>query len=188
VCGEQLGPQCPQALHALGQPAAEGLGRGHPEISEAQEDCRPGRARRLHSAVLPKLIALQIHDTGDYSTSGKSCRRPPPSFSELRRSISRALGELQKAGGSAALSDMKKSKEIIVPTRGGSEYTMADNMSAGCTEGESPASCERKLLNWRMLSDSGLKQRRDGLMTELNHWLLEVQGVEQQAGPEVYPK
>jgi hypothetical protein len=39
-----------------------------------------------------------------------------------------------------------------------------------------------------MLSDSGLKQRRDGLMTELNHWLLEVQGVEQQAGPEVYPK
>jgi hypothetical protein len=67
-------------------------------------------------------------------------------------------------------------------------YTAADNLSAGCTEGESPASRERKLLNWCMQSDVRFKPERDQLFNQLNHLLQQLQGAVQQYGPQAYPQ
>lgn len=66
-------------------------------------------------------------------------------------------------------------------------YSAADNVSAGCGNRDTPASCEHKLLDWCMERDRRFKADRDQHVHMLKQAILSLQPLMQQAD-QIYPR
>jgi hypothetical protein len=67
-------------------------------------------------------------------------------------------------------------------------YSAADNVTAGCGNRDTPATCERKLLDWCMHRRDRFKAIRDPEVHRLKNTALWLQGVVTQYADQVYPR